>query len=116
MFCQNCGEQCPEGSSYCAKCGASLDGTAAPPQTVLAKQRTSGLAVAALVLGIVGLFFNIVGILAIIFGAISVSQTGRDPSIGGRGMAVAGLVLGIVDIAIWVLVLIFASTFWAFFF
>ena len=115
MYCPNCGEQVAEESKYCAKCGASLDGTAAQAQTVVVKQRTSGLAVAALVLGIIGLFFNLLGVLAIIFGGISVSQTGRDPSIGGRGMAIAGLVLGIIDIAIWVIILIFASTFWAFF-
>ena len=50
-----------------------------------------GMGVAALVCGIVGLFFGglILGPLAIIFGAIGMK---RD----GRGMAIAGLVCGIV--------------------
>ena len=50
-----------------------------------------GMSVAALVCGIVGLFFGgiILGPLAIIFGAIGMK---RD----GRGMAIAGLVCGIV--------------------
>ena len=49
------------------------------------------MSVAALVCGIVGLFFGglILGPLAIIFGAIGMK---RD----GRGMAIAGLVCGIV--------------------
>ena len=114
MYCPNCGETVAEGSKYCAKCGAALEGATVQSQTLVVKQRTSGLAVAALVLGILGLFFNILGILAIIFGGISVSQTGRDPSIGGRGMAIAGLVLGIIDILIWVLIFIFVSSFWYF--
>ena len=50
-----------------------------------------GMSVAALVCGIVGLFFGglILGPLAIVFGAIGMK---RD----GRGMAIAGLVCGIV--------------------
>lgn len=62
----------------------------------------SGLAVAALVCGIVGLFFaNIVlGPLAVIFGGVSLSRSRRS---GGRsGMAMAGLVLGVIDILVFV--------------
>ena len=50
-----------------------------------------GMSIAALVCGIVGLFFGgiILGPLAIIFGAIGMKR-------GGRGMAIAGLICGIV--------------------
>ena len=56
-----------------------------------------------MVLGIVGFvipcfwFFEIPGVLAIIFGAISLSQHERDQpaKYRGRGMAIAGLVLGL---------------------
>lgn len=61
--------------------------------------RTNGLAVASLVLGIVGLllcFVFIPWILAIVFGIIAIKQCGEDPSYTGRGLAVAGLVLGII--------------------
>ena len=34
--------------------------------------------------------------LGIIFSAIGVSQTGKDPSQGGRGLAIAGLVISLV--------------------
>jgi len=55
----------------------------------------SGMSIASLVLGILGLFILgwLFGTLAIIFGAIGM---GRD----GRGMAIAGLVLGIIDVLI----------------
>jgi hypothetical protein len=54
-------------------------------------RRTSGFAIASLVLGILGF-----SILAIIFGGVAINQTGKDPNLSGKGMAVAGLVLGII--------------------
>lgn len=55
----------------------------------------SGMSIASLVLGILGLFILgwLFGTLAIIFGAIGM---GRD----GKGMAIAGLILGIIDLLI----------------
>ena len=60
-----------------------------------------GLAIAALVLGIIGLFtlgIAVVGALTgIILASIAMSRTKRDPwQYGGRSMAIAGLVLNIV--------------------
>lgn len=73
---------------------------AAPPR------RTSGLAVTALVLGLVGLVvswftFAVPSILAMIFGGVALWQTSKD-GLGGRGMAIAGFALGtVVTIATW---------------
>ena len=70
-----------------------MPGTAATPSG------RSGKAVAALVLGIVGVigcFVFVPAILAIVFGALALKQIKRTPGLGGRGMAIAGLVLGIV--------------------
>ncbi len=61
--------------------------------------RTSGLAIASMVLGILWIFY-IGSILAVIFGHIAISQTGKDPTLRGRGMAIAGLVLGYIGIGI----------------
>jgi hypothetical protein len=66
--------------------------------------RNSGMAVASLVLGLVGLFvswftFGIPSILAVIFGHIGISQTRPDRGLSGRGMAIAGLVLGYIVVA-----------------
>ena len=70
---------------------------AAPPaqQTVInmtppaTEMRTSGLAITALVLGIIGF-----SIFAIIFGGVALGQIRKNPNLTGRGMAIAGLVLG----------------------
>ena len=59
--------------------------------------RTSGLAIASMVLGIVWVYW-IGSILAVIFGHIALSQTSRDETLRGRGMAIAGLVLGYVGV------------------
>jgi hypothetical protein len=66
---------------------------------------TNGLAVASLVLGLVGWMFCGVGsVLAVIFGFVSQSQIaasqGRQ---SGAGMAKAGIVLGFVGIGLFVL-------------
>jgi len=86
------------------------------------RARTSGLAIASMVCGICSLVLSwvpglgfLLGILAIIFGIVAISQTGKDPSLGGRGMAIAGLVCGIVGMVIWVVLLIWIGLFlfWA---
>ena len=78
-----------------------------PPQFAQTPPRgsTSGLGIASMVLGILWLFW-IGSILAVIFGHISLSQTQKDPSIGGRGMAIAGLTLGWIGVGVLLLVLI----------
>lgn len=71
-----------------------------------AKRKTSGLAVASLVLGITCFFLvPIIGaILAIIFGALARGRIKRSGGeLGGKGMANAGLALGIVGLVVLVL-------------
>lgn len=68
--------------------------------------RPSGFAVAALVLGIIGLFlswitFGIPSILAVVFGHVGVSRVRRGVG-DGRGMAIGGMVLGYLVIAVFV--------------
>ena len=67
-----------------------------------AAQRTSGYAIASLILGIAGFFvFPIVpSILAIVFGRKAQEEIGRDPTLGGEGLATAGIVLGWVGVAL----------------
>jgi Domain of unknown function (DUF4190)/zinc-ribbon domain len=116
MYCSKCGTQSSESDVFCRKCGQSLNQmppspspiatqTLAPPVTVVvqgvSERRTSGLAVASLVLGILGIW-----ILAIIFGGVAINQTGKNPNLSGRGMAIAGLILGIVGFFITLFVII----------
>jgi len=64
--------------------------------------KTSGLAVASLILGIISLMGAAVlivpMILAIVFGHVSLSKIRRDPRLGGSGIAIAGLVMGYISI------------------
>lgn len=69
--------------------------------------RTSGLAIASLVLGIVWVYW-IGSILAVIFGHVALGQMKTDPSLRGRGMAIAGLVLGYIGVAIIALIVLVA--------
>lgn len=118
MNCSKCGTQSSEGDVFCRMCGLPLNQTtprsaptyaptSTPPVSVYVQQaagvqRTSGLAVASLVLGIIGF-----SILAIIFGGVAIGQTEKDPNLSGRGMAVAGLVLGIIEFIIELFVVVF---------
>lgn len=64
-------------------------------------QKTNGLAVAALVCGIVGfvIFGIILGALALIFGLVALNQINKSGGAQkGRGMAIAGVVLGPLDL------------------
>jgi uncharacterized membrane protein YvbJ len=122
MYCNKCGARIAEGSSFCSQCGAAVDQPAEQPQPentqpqteqALATEQTSGFAVASLVLGIVGIIINFLSVLAIIFGAIGISQTSNNPALKGKGMAVAGLVLGIIVVFLWIiLIFLIGSFFW----
>lgn len=59
-------------------------------------RKTSGLAVASLVLGILWVLW-VGSILAVVFGHIALKQT-REPGTDGRGLAIAGLVLGYIGV------------------
>ncbi len=125
MYCTKCGAQNPEGANFCQNCGGQLTPTTTAPTpiptpqstsvspvtqgspTVPVTRKTSGMAVAALVLGIIGLFAGLPAILAIIFGGIGINQTSKDQTLGGHGLAIAGLVLGIIGFAFWGLIALF---------
>ena len=67
------------------------------------QQKTAGVAVASMVLGILGLtFLGLLGAVpAIICGHIALSSIGKsDGALGGNGMAIAGLVTGYLALAI----------------
>jgi hypothetical protein len=65
----------------------------APDQAPL---RTSGLAIASLVLALVGAFTLLGTLLAILFGSVALAQIKRQRDrLAGKGFAVAGIVLGV---------------------
>jgi hypothetical protein len=79
--------------------------SAGPGWTKTVQQRTNGMAVASLVLGIVWVFW-LNYILALIFGYIAKNEIDRSRETqSGRGMAIAGIVLGYLGL-IWLLITI----------
>ncbi len=68
----------------------------------------SGLAIASLVLALVGLCAGIfLGIPAVICGHMALNRIKQSNGmLGGRGMAIAGLVIGYLEIAVTVLYLL----------
>lgn len=73
-----------------------------------AQQKTSGMAIASLVCGILNVFP--LSVIAIVLGHISLSQIKKGAGqITGRGLAIAGLVLGYLGIAVIPFILIIAA-------
>lgn len=75
-----------------------------------AEKGTSGIAITALVLGIISLVLSwipivnnaaaVLGVIGLIFGVIGIVKTGRNGRKKGRGLAVAGTVLSVLSIVI----------------
>ena len=95
MLCTN-GHTCPNNATYCSTCGANTFDRSTINQFGQIARPTNGLAIAALVLGIVWVYW-IGSILALIFGLMARKQI-RETGASGEGMAIAGIVLGIVGI------------------
>jgi hypothetical protein len=79
------------------------DGKWYPPQppVVPSASGTNGLAIASMVLGILG-----ISIVAVILGHISLSQIKRSGDTQeGRGFAIAGLVLGYIGLAVFLILI-----------
>ncbi len=76
-------------------------GTAATPAN-------SGLAIASMVLGIMGFCTGISGIVGIILGIVAISQINNSRgAMGGKGFATAGIITGAVSVvlyAIWIII------------
>jgi hypothetical protein len=71
--------------------------------------KTNGFAVAALVLGILWVWW-IGSILALVFGYVAKGQIDQSGGLQqGRGMAIAGIVLGWVGVGILLLMIAFAG-------
>jgi len=119
MLCTQCAQPVPEGATLCPTCGRqtaltqySVGGLPPLPPTTsgpVAPEKTSGLAIASLIFGLLFLFFPL-SIVAIVFGHISLSQIKKSAGrLGGKGLAIAGLVLGYLGIAMIPLILIIAA-------
>ncbi len=96
MLCLKCGKENPDDAQICQSCSALL--TQAPVTAERPIVKTSGLAIAALVLGILSLFTcGITAIPAVILGIIALVQIGKSGGrVIGKGFAVVGIVVPMV--------------------
>jgi hypothetical protein len=69
---------------------------------------TNGMAIAAMVLGIVWVYW-IGSILALIFGYVALNEIRRTKQ-SGEGMAIAGIVLGWIGVGVLIIILLVAVT------
>ena len=129
MFCESCGSQVPDGQSFCSNCGAPVvqaapqpaaqpaqpvyqQPVAQPVQPVVQVQpvvvqaaqpapaaKSSGLAIAGLIMGIFTLIFCwvpvvgfILGVLGLIFSIAGIAKKNG----GAKGAAIAGLIMTII--------------------
>lgn len=80
------------------------------PANVMFKPATCGMAITALVMGILSLVqccSIIFGVLGIIFSCIAISQINKRPSeLAGKNMAVAGLIMSIAGLVINVVLIV----------
>lgn len=99
--------------------GMMADEPAKDEERVVYVQRSgNGMAVASLVLGIIGVVFGLVpltgfiavicGLLATVFGWVGRKNAKKDPQVGRKTMATWGLVLGVIALAlgIWGIVIV----------
>jgi len=98
MFCTKCGKENKDQADYCAFCGALL----VRPGEVTPAPRTSGMAVASLVLGILGIFSaGLLAIPGLVFGIIALNRINRNRGrLRGQGLAIAGISVSAVVLAL----------------
>jgi prepilin-type processing-associated H-X9-DG protein len=99
MFCPKCGTEIPEGTQTCRNCNCTLIGTA---QVIVSAPKTSGLAVASLILGVMSVFSCLITApLSVILGIISLVKISQSKGqLKGTGMAVAGIAVPVVALPI----------------
>lgn len=106
MRCTACGAENPDTNNFCQSCGFGFTGTNTAQAAVI-PPKTSGLAIAALILGILSFACALTAIPALICGIIALIQIGgSNGRIKGLGLAITGLILSILLPIIMILIAI----------
>jgi len=106
MYCSKCGKENPDDAQLCHSCSSVL--TSTPTQAPTLSVKTSGMAIAALVLGILSIFtLGLTAIPAIILGIISlviIEKSGGK--ITGRGFAIGGIVVPVIAVPVSLMIIL----------
>ena len=96
MQCPKCGTENPDDAQLCHSCSSVL--TSTPTQAPDLGSKTSGMAIASFVLGMLGFCtFFITAIPAIILGIMGLVKIGKSGGkLKGNGFAIAGIVLALM--------------------
>ncbi len=99
MNCPQCGNVIPPGATECPFCHAQTWNVAYQHSNPFGPA-TNGMAVASLVLGLVGLCVPFIGpLLGLIFGIIALNKINRNPGVWkGSGLAIAGIVISAIGV------------------
>ena len=106
MYCPKCGTENPDDAQLCQFCSSVL--TSTPAQAPALGVKTSGLAIAALVLGILSIFtLGLTAIPAIILGIISLVRIEKSGGrITGKGFAIGGIVTPVVLVPVFLMIIL----------
>ncbi len=104
MYCPKCGAENPDGAQLCKSCNLVLTSVSAVTPGPAVK--TSGLAIAAMVLGILSVFGLLTVIPALILGIISLIMVEKSGGrLTGSGFAIVGIVVPIIALFVYLAVL-----------
>ena len=92
MFCPRCGKAVDDGATFCSGCGNPLQ----PVNKEMKNDKSLGLGIAALVLGIVGILAWIIPIIGLPVGVVALILGIMGLKKSNKGMSIAGIVLGII--------------------
>jgi len=106
MYCPKCGKENPDDAQLCHLCSSIL--TSTPAQVQALGVKTSGMAIAALILGILSIFtLGLTAIPAIILGIISLVIIEKSGGrLTGRGFAIGGIVAPVILVPIFLMIIL----------
>lgn len=98
MECPQCGYLMNEQATACPRCAAAAQALGSPYQPVIAEPRTSGLAIASFVTGLLGCC-GITALAGLVLGIISLVQIANERArLKGSAFAIAGISLSILSL------------------
>jgi len=106
MYCPKCGKENPDNAQLCHSCSSVL--TSTPAQVQALGVKISGMAIAALILGILSIFtLGLTAIPAIILGIIGLVTIEKSGGrITGRGFAIGGIVVPVLAVPVLLMIIL----------